>query len=89
MTYIDEEIERKKNLIEDSLYDMQVRRVHIKEWHQSVVNLIKELKKLEEKKEVEEPTWKKYMEKFKNIQVKEKKQALAKKRQMKKQSGGE
>lgn len=81
MTYLDEEIKRKKELIEDSIYDMQVKRVHIKEWHKSVLKLIKELKKLEKKKGVEEPKWKEYMEKFKKIQVKEKKQAKAKKKQ--------
>ncbi len=81
MAYLDKEIERKKQLIEDTLYDMQVKRVHIKEWHQSTANLIKDLKRLEEKKGVEEPSWKEYMKKFKKIQTKEKKQAQRKKKQ--------
>lgn len=81
MANIPEDIQEKRDLIEDALYDMQVKRVHIKEWHQDVLELIKELKKLEKEAEIEEPKWKEYMEKFKKIQTKEKKQAMKKKKQ--------
>lgn len=81
MSYLDEEIERKKQLIEDTLYDMQVKRVHMREWHKSAADLIESLKKLEEKKGIEEPSWKEYMKKFKKIQAKEKKQAKKRKKQ--------
>lgn len=80
MSYIDEEIEKKKELIENALYDMQVKRVHLQEWHKSVKSLIERLKELEEKKEVKEPSWKEYVEKFKKIQTQEKKRALQKKK---------
>ncbi len=91
MDVMEEEIERKKNIIEAALYDMQVKRVHIKEWHEDTKKLIEELKELEEEEEVEEPEWKEYMKKFKNIQKKEKKRALQKKKQMqkRKKEGGD
>jgi len=81
--YLDPEIQRKKDLIEAALYDMQVKRVHIREWHEDTKKLIEELKELEEKKDLEETTWEEYMKKFKKIQQKEKKQAMQKKKQMK------
>jgi len=81
------EIERKRNLVKDALYDMQVRRVHIQEWHRDVKTLIKELKELEEEGEVENPKWKEFMKTFKNIQKKEKKRALQKKKIQQKKGG--
>ncbi len=80
MSYVEEEIEKKKQLIENALYDMQVKRVHLQEWHASVKNLIQELKELEEKEEVKNQSWKNYAQKFKKILEQEKKQAMQRKK---------
>lgn len=71
-------IKELKTLIKDALYDMQVRRIHAQEFHESCLNLIEELKKLEEEKKTKRKSWPRFMEQFSKITKKELKPKMPK-----------